>query len=73
MEQGTGLVKMGTELQKIGTELEKIGTELVKIGAELVLLSRCSDYRNNSERFFRKFRIRNKVPIIGTSGNPEPV
>ena len=72
MEQGTGLVKMGTELQKIGTELEKIGTELVKLGTELVLLYRCSDYRNNSERFFRKFRIRNEVPIIGTSGNPGP-
>ena len=64
------MVKIGTELEKIGTELEKIGTEMVKLGTELVLLSRGSDYRNNSERFFRKFRIRNEVPIIGTSGNP---
>ena len=33
-------------------------------------VSTSSDNRNKSERFFRKYRIRYEVPIIGTSGNP---
>ena len=70
--EGTELVKKGTYVEKIGTELERIGTELVKIGTELVLSSKCSDYWYRFECVFRKFRIRYKVPIIGTSGDPGP-
>ena len=45
----------------------------VKGGDCFVLFTKkCTDYRYKSVRFFRKYRIRYEIPIIGTSEFPEP-
>ena len=53
-----------------GSNSEQDWSELVRIGQIRNRIGKIGQNRNDSERFFRKFRIRNEVPIIGTSGNP---
>ena len=53
-----------------GSNSEQDWSELVRIGQIRNRIGQIGQNRNDSERFFRKFRIRNEVPIIGTSGNP---
>ena len=55
---------------QIRNKMVKFGTGLVRIGQIRNRIGQIGQNRNDSEWFFRKFRIRNVVPIIGTSGNP---
>jgi len=57
-------------LVKIGTEWVKIGTELGRIGQNRNRIGQIDQNQNDLEQIYGKYRIRNKVPIIGTSGNP---